>query len=57
MEDAQARIKEEMERARKALEKQMLSLVAEATEKIIKVKLDPQRDQQLIEKALQEVRR
>ncbi len=50
--DAQAKIEENLIRARKGLEKDMLELVAEATEVVIGEKLDERKDSGLIEKAL-----
>ncbi len=50
--DAQAKIEEDMIRARKQLEKDMLELVAEAAEVVIGEKLDNQKDTRLIEHAL-----
>ena len=57
LKDAEAKIDEEIIHARKALQQETLTLVADATEKIIQTKLDQRRDAGLIEKALQEVRR
>lgn len=54
--EAHARIDDEVKKARKGLEQDMLELVAEATEVIIDEKLDPKKDQSLIDKALSEVR-
>ncbi len=54
--DAHARIAEDMQTARKALEKDILSLVAAATEVIIEEKLDEKRDNTLIQRALARLR-
>lgn len=54
--DAHAKIGEDLKRARKELEKEMLSLVADATEAIIDEKLDTQKDNALISRALQGAR-
>ncbi len=50
--DAHTKIEEDMLKARKQLEKDMLTLVAEATEIVIGEKLDINKDTALIEKAL-----
>lgn len=50
--DAQARIEDDILRARRKLEQETLALVAEATEVIIGEKLDAQKDSALIERAL-----
>lgn len=50
--DAEARISEETEKARQSLAREVVSLVAEATEVLIKEKLDKAKDIALIEKAL-----
>lgn len=52
LKDAHARIDDDISKARKALEKEMLQLVAEATEAIIGEKLDSDKDNALIEKTL-----
>lgn len=57
MADAQARIEDEVKKAKMQLEKEVLHLIAEATEVIIGEKLDEQKDEQLIRRALSEVRR
>ena len=54
--DAKARIDDDIAKARKGLEKEMLSLVAEATEAIIGEKLDNTKDTMLIEKTLRGVK-
>ncbi len=56
LKDAEARIEREIAKARDDLKKDMLSLVAEATEVIIDEKLDSKKDQSLIGKALARVR-
>lgn len=50
--DAQARISQEAARARQHLEKEVVSLVSEATETIIGEKVDAKKDASLIERAL-----
>jgi len=55
--DAHAKIEEEIERARTGLEKEMLALVAEATEVLIGEKLDAKKDAGLIEQVLIKSRR
>lgn len=50
--DAHAKIEEDMARAAKKLERDMLELVAEATEAIIGEKLDRAKDSAIIERAL-----
>ncbi len=50
--DAQARITDEMSKARKDLKKEMLELVSDATEVIIGEKLDARKDQALLARAL-----
>lgn len=52
LDDAQARIDDEIAKAKRGLEKEMVRLVAEATEIIIAEKLDTSKDNALIEKAL-----
>lgn len=52
--DAHNKIAEDLERAKKGLEQEMLVLVAQATETIIGERLDSKRDEQLIRRALQE---
>lgn len=50
--DAKSRIDQETARARKNLEKEMVSLVSEATEAIIGEKVDAKKDSALVERAL-----
>lgn len=50
--DAEARISEETEQAKRKLEKEIVGLVSEATEAIVDEKVDPKKDAQLIDKAL-----
>lgn len=50
--DAHAKIDEDMKAARKGLEKDIRALIAEATEVIIDEKLDQQKDDALIKRAL-----
>lgn len=56
LKDAEARIEREMAKAGADLKKQMLTLVAEATEVIIDEKLDAKKDAGLISRALAKVR-
>ncbi len=55
--DAQVHINEEIKQARKQLEKEILSLVAEASEAVLGEKLDDAHDAQLIKRELQKVAR
>jgi len=50
--DAEARIEEESEQARKGLEKDIIGLVSEATEALVGEKVDPKKDAELIDKIL-----
>lgn len=52
LEAAEARIVQDTARARKELEKELVGLVADATEAIIEEKVDARKDAQLIERAL-----
>lgn len=52
--EAKAQMNVELAEARKALQQETARLVAQATEKIIRQKLDPAKDKQLIEAALRE---
>jgi len=54
--DAHARIEDDIAKARKSLEKDVLALIAEATEVVLGEKIDAERDRSLIRKALNEVR-
>lgn len=54
--DAHAKIEDDMKKAKQRLEKDMLGLVADATEIIIHEKLDAQKDESLIKRALNAVR-
>jgi F-type H+-transporting ATPase subunit b len=56
LKEAEARITQDTARARKALEKELVTLVSEATEAIIDEKVDARKDSQLIERALQEAK-
>jgi len=56
VEQAQAQMESEVAAARKALRQETVQLVAQATEKIIKQKIDAQTDAQLIAASLGEVR-
>ncbi len=55
--DAHGKIEEDMVKARKKLERDMLALVAEATEAVIGEKLDANKDTSIIERALSGGRR
>ena len=50
--DAHARIADDVRKAKKELEREVTSLVAEATEVIINEKLDAKKDESLIKRAL-----
>lgn len=52
MKDAEARITEESEQARRKLEKEIVSLVSEATEAVVGEKVDLTKDAELIDKVL-----
>ncbi len=52
--EADGRIKQDTIRARRALEKELLGLISEATEAIIDEKVDAKKDAALIERALKE---
>lgn len=52
--DAEARIEEESEQARKSLEKDIIGLVSEATEALVGEKVDPKKDAELIDKILKD---
>jgi F-type H+-transporting ATPase subunit b len=51
---AEDRIKQDTARARQSLEKELVGLVADTTEAIIKEKVDVKKDAQLIERSLKE---
>lgn len=55
--DAHAKIHEDIKRARTELEKEVLSLIAEATEVVIGEKLDVNKNNELLTKALAEAKR
>jgi len=55
--DVHNKIAEDISKAKKGLEAEMLSLVAEATEAVISEKLSPKKDAALITRALHEVKR
>lgn len=55
LDEAHQRIEDDMARARTQLEKDMLRLVADATSIILEEKIGPEKDEQLIKKALAEV--
>ncbi|HSX24192.1 MAG TPA: F0F1 ATP synthase subunit B [Candidatus Saccharimonadales bacterium] len=52
--DAEARIAEEAEQAKRKLEKEIVGMVSEATEAIVGEKVDPAKDAKLIDKALKD---
>lgn len=52
LKDAKSKIADETEKARRALEKDMVNLVIQATEAVASEKLDPAKDAVLIDKAL-----
>ncbi len=52
MNDANDRISEETNQAKRRLEKEIVGLVSEATEAIVDEKVDPAKDAKLIDKAL-----
>lgn len=54
--DAHAKIEEDVQKARDSLEKDMRGLVAEATEAIIRTKLDPKADEKLLKQVFEEVK-
>lgn len=53
--DARSRIGEDTKQAKKALEKEVLGLIAEATELVIKEKLTSSKDSELIKRSLEKV--
>ena len=55
--DAKAHIDDEVAKARLQLEKETVSLVAEATEIVVGERIDPSKDRRIIERALQEAGR
>ena len=54
LKDAESRITQDTARARKQLEKEVVSLVSEVTEVVLEEKVDAPKDRQLIERALKE---
>ena len=50
--DAEARIHEETQQAKQKLEKEIVSIVSEATEAIVGEKVDPKKDAEIIEKVI-----
>lgn len=54
LQEAEARIVQDTARARRQLEGEMVALISDATEVIIKEKVDPKKDSQLIDRALKE---
>jgi F-type H+-transporting ATPase subunit b len=57
LKDAEARINEEAEQARRSLEKDLVGLVSEATEAVVGEKVDAQKDADLIDKAIKKGRK
>lgn len=57
LKDAEARINEEAEQAKRRLEKEVAELVSEATEAVVEEKVDPKRDAALIDKAIKKGRK
>ncbi len=55
--DAEAKIESEMERAQRQLRKELVELVADATEVVLEEKLDKDKDMKLIERSIAEVSR
>jgi F-type H+-transporting ATPase subunit b len=53
--EAENRLADEREKLRQELRKELANLVADATEKIVEEKLDPQRDRSLIERVIKGV--
>lgn len=54
--DAHAKIDEDIDKARRSLESEMRGLVAEATEVIIKTKLDSKQDEKLLQESFSKVK-
>ncbi len=57
LKDTEARIAEEAEQAKRRLEKDVASLVSEATEALVEEKVDAKKDANLIDKALKKKRK
>lgn len=57
MKDAEARINEEAEQARRKLEKEITGLVSEATEALVEEKVDARKDAALIDRAIKKGRK
>ncbi|MDQ3065366.1 MAG: F0F1 ATP synthase subunit B [bacterium] len=55
--DAEARINEEAEQARRKLEKDIAGLVSEATEAVVNEKVDAKKDSELIDKVIKQGRK
>ncbi|MGB3023781.1 MAG: F0F1 ATP synthase subunit B [Candidatus Saccharimonadales bacterium] len=53
---AEARLSQDIEKSRQALRREMLGLVADATEKVLRTKIDGAADKQLIERALKDTK-
>lgn len=57
LKDAEARINEEVEQAKRKLEKDVANLVSEATEAVVEEKVDARKDAELIDKAIKKGRK
>lgn len=57
LKDAEARIDEEADQARRKLEKDIAGLVSEATEAVVEQKIDAKKDSELIDKAIKKGRK
>lgn len=57
LKDAEARIAEEAEQAKRRLEKDVANLVSEATEALVEEKVDTKKDSALIDKAIKKGRK
>ncbi len=55
--DAEARINEEVEQARRKLEKEITGLVSEATEAVVEEKIDAGKDAEIIDRAIKKRRK
>lgn len=55
--DAEAKVASDMERAKREMRKELVTLVAEATEAVLDEKLDREKDMKLIERSISEVSR
>lgn len=57
LKDTEARIAEEVEQAKRRLEKDVAGLVSEATEALVEEKIDARKDSELIDKAIKKGRK